>query len=145
MSKPNDHQGGGSHYAAAVQHWDIVVMHDLNYFEGQITKYVMRARKKNGLQDLQKAKHFIEKYIAEWENISQKLPAAQIITVPVLRTDADEDQEYKDQLNAATRFHLDGFTSDGKTGYQCVICRKVTHALTPLQARRTHVCPLPPM
>lgn len=60
----NDTQVGGSHYRGApVQHWDMVAMHGLDYFQGQITKYVMRWRKKNGLQDLYKARHFLQKYI----------------------------------------------------------------------------------
>ena len=70
----NDIQVAGSHYAAEVQHWDIVVIHKLNYFEGQITKYVMRARKKNGRQDLEKARHFIEKYLEVYEQVVGPVP-----------------------------------------------------------------------
>ena len=62
----NERQVGGSHYGGgAQQHWDMVVQHDLDYFQGQITKYVMRWKAKNGLQDLEKAQHFLEKYIEE--------------------------------------------------------------------------------
>jgi len=59
----NLRQVGGQHYKTIIEHWDYVVANDLNYFEGQITKYVTRARKKNGLEDLLKAKHFLEKYM----------------------------------------------------------------------------------
>ena len=59
----NDRQVGGAHYRGSVQHWDIVAQHDLDYFQGQITKYIMRWKKKNGVQDLEKALHFLEKYI----------------------------------------------------------------------------------
>jgi hypothetical protein len=59
----NDRQVAGTHYRSPIQHWDYVWANDLNYFEAQVTKYVTRARKKNGLQDLQKALHFLEKYI----------------------------------------------------------------------------------
>lgn len=62
----NDRQVGGRHYKTeegVVEHWDIVAQHNLDYFQGQITKYVMRWRKKGGLQDLQKARHFLDKYI----------------------------------------------------------------------------------
>jgi hypothetical protein len=62
----NDRQVGGEHYKTTegiVEHWDIVAQHSLDYFQGQITKYVMRWRKKGGLQDLQKARHFLDKYI----------------------------------------------------------------------------------
>lgn len=63
--KANQRQVGGSHYKSpdATEHWDIVVQHDLDYFQGQITKYVMRWKKKGGLNDLEKADHFLEKYI----------------------------------------------------------------------------------
>lgn len=59
----NEKQVGGSHYKTKIEHWDWVHANDLNYFEGQITKYVARARKKNGLEDLEKARHFLDKYI----------------------------------------------------------------------------------
>jgi hypothetical protein len=61
----NARQVAGTHYkrSGAVEHWDIVAQHGLDYFQGQITKYVMRHKYKNGLQDLQKAQHFLEKYI----------------------------------------------------------------------------------
>ena len=60
----NDHQVGGHHYRKdGNQHWDIVASHDLDYFQGQITKYVMRWKRKNGVEDLRKAQHFLEKYI----------------------------------------------------------------------------------
>lgn len=62
----NERQVGGNHYKGdgrKVEHWDIVAQHDLDYFQGQITKYVMRWRDKGGIPDLEKALHFIEKYI----------------------------------------------------------------------------------
>lgn len=60
----NERQVGGDHYKreGAVEHWDIVDQWGLDYFQGQITKYVMRWRDKGGLQDLEKASHFLEKY-----------------------------------------------------------------------------------
>jgi hypothetical protein len=67
----NDRQVGGKHYGnAKYQHWDIVADHDLDYFQAQIIKYVMRWKKKNGRQDLLKAQHFLEKYL-ELENVPQ--------------------------------------------------------------------------
>ena len=61
----NERQVGGGHYQQgdSYQHWDIVAEYQLDYFQGQITKYVMRWKKKNGIQDLQKAQHFLDKYI----------------------------------------------------------------------------------
>lgn len=63
MAKANDIQVGGLHYRTHIQHWDYVAANNLDYFQGQITKYVTRWKHKNGMQDLLKAKHFLDKYI----------------------------------------------------------------------------------
>lgn len=63
--RANERQVAGDHYRGAMQHWDYVIANDLDYFQGQITKYVGRWKKKNGMQDLEKAQHFLEKYIEE--------------------------------------------------------------------------------
>lgn len=62
MPEANSRQVGGAHYQAPYQHWDLVADAGLGYFDGQATKYVSRWRKKNGIQDLQKAQHFLQKY-----------------------------------------------------------------------------------
>lgn len=61
----NDKQVGGSHYndGLPMQHWDLVALFKLDYFQGNITKYIFRWRKKNGVEDLRKAMHYLEKYI----------------------------------------------------------------------------------
>lgn len=62
-SAANQRQVGGSHYAAGVQHWDLIERGGMGYLEGCATKYVTRARKKNGLQDVRKAIHYVEKLL----------------------------------------------------------------------------------
>jgi hypothetical protein len=57
----NETQVGGNHYQSSMQHWDVVSTHNVGYLEGCASKYVSRWRKKNGLQDLQKAVHFTTK------------------------------------------------------------------------------------
>lgn len=57
----NDRQEYGDHYQAEFQHWDLVERYNIGYLEGCATKYLTRWRKKNGLQDLKKAKHYTEK------------------------------------------------------------------------------------
>ena len=59
----DDVQVGGTHYQSLYQHWSYMADIDANYFEGCITKYVYRWRRKNGVQDLEKARHFLDKYI----------------------------------------------------------------------------------
>lgn len=61
VSNPNDRQVGGSHYRASYQHWDLVVTNNIRYLEAQITKYVTRWKKKNGVQDVEKSVHYLDK------------------------------------------------------------------------------------
>tara|TARA_R110000823_G_scaffold154417_1_gene285289 strand:- start:302 stop:658 length:357 start_codon:yes stop_codon:yes gene_type:complete len=64
MSELNKKQIGGEHYKGVdIEHWDWVHANDLDYFQGQVTKYVIRWKDKNGMEDLKKAHHFLEKYM----------------------------------------------------------------------------------
>ena len=56
-----DTQIGGSHYAAkAIQPVQYIHANDIGFFEGNVIKYVTRWKDKGGLEDLRKAKHYIE-------------------------------------------------------------------------------------
>jgi hypothetical protein len=46
-----------------LEHWDIVVLFDLDYFQAQITRYLFRWKEKGGLEDLLEAQHYLQKYI----------------------------------------------------------------------------------
>lgn len=73
----NETQVGGDHYRTAFQHWDFMAeSFGAAWFKGSITKYVSRHRKKNGLQDLQKARHYLVKLIelVEQEKLPLPLP-----------------------------------------------------------------------
>jgi len=59
----NDKQIAGTHYRGAMQPWDFIISNNLGYLEGTAIKYLARWRKKNGIEDLRKAIHFIEKLI----------------------------------------------------------------------------------
>lgn len=60
----NDHQVRGRHYQLrAIQPWDFIAAHGLNFFEGNIVKYVTRWRHKGGVDDLRKARHYLDKLI----------------------------------------------------------------------------------
>lgn len=62
-NEANDRQVGGDHYRSPIQHWDYVIANEIPYMEAQIIKYVTRWRKKNGIEDLRKAQHFLQKLI----------------------------------------------------------------------------------
>jgi len=67
MTRHSDTQIGGTHYLSSIQAWDYILANELGYLEGNIIKYVTRHRKKNGVQDLEKALHYLQKLI-ETEN-----------------------------------------------------------------------------
>jgi hypothetical protein len=59
--KASQHQEGGSHYKDyAIQPIDFIHSNGIPYIEGNVIKYVCRHRSKNGLEDLKKAKHYID-------------------------------------------------------------------------------------
>lgn len=54
-------QEGGDHYKdLPIQPVEYIHANGLSYFEGNVIKYVTRWRKKNGLADLRKARHYID-------------------------------------------------------------------------------------
>lgn len=59
--KASEKEIGGSHYKnESLQPLDIIAAIDLNFFQGNIVKYVTRHSKKNGLEDLKKAYHYCQ-------------------------------------------------------------------------------------
>ena len=59
----NDKQVDGTHYQTEIQPWDFIEANKLTFLEGNVIKYVCRHRAKNGVRDLMKAKHYLEKLI----------------------------------------------------------------------------------
>lgn len=56
-----DTQEGGNHYKSLkIQPVEYIHANGIGYFEGCVIKYVTRWRSKNGIEDLRKARHFID-------------------------------------------------------------------------------------
>jgi len=51
------------HYNKGIEMWDYAYTHKLDFFEGNIVKYVTRWKTKNGIEDLKKAKQYLDKLI----------------------------------------------------------------------------------
>jgi hypothetical protein len=63
-TKANDVQVAGTHYKSkSIQPWDYIVGNNLGYLEGNIVKYVSRWKDKGGVDDLKKARHYLDKLI----------------------------------------------------------------------------------
>lgn len=59
----NETQVGGTHYKSDLEHWDWSVKLGLPAMDHQVSRYVGRHHKKNGVQDLKKALHHLQKML----------------------------------------------------------------------------------
>jgi hypothetical protein len=61
----NDKQIGGEHYKQfkGMEPWDVITGWGLGYLDGTALKYIARWKYKNGIEDLEKAVHFLQKAI----------------------------------------------------------------------------------
>lgn len=63
-------QVGGTHYKGAkMQPWDIFMQYKLDPWSANVVKYILRFPKKAGKQDLEKAKHYIEYLLANYDSV----------------------------------------------------------------------------
>jgi hypothetical protein len=59
-----DTQVGGGHYAKyAIQPLEFIVKNKIGFLEGNVIKYVVRWKDKAGLEDLKKARHYLDMLI----------------------------------------------------------------------------------
>jgi len=57
-------QVGGNHYKSfKIQPIEFITINDLGYIVGNVIKYVCRYKSKNGIEDLRKARHYIDMLI----------------------------------------------------------------------------------
>jgi len=68
MSSARKIQIGGNHYKQMIiQPTEFIHKNNLSFIQGCIIKYICRYKFKNGIEDLEKAKHYIDLLI-EWSN-----------------------------------------------------------------------------
>jgi len=61
MMSALDTQAGGSHYKnLAIQPVEYIQANGLDYFQGNIVKYITRHKAKNGAEDIKKAIHYCQ-------------------------------------------------------------------------------------
>jgi|TARA_R100000149_G_C5878609_1_gene142861 hypothetical protein len=56
-----------NYYKEGIQVTDFIMSYNMGWCEGNIIKYVTRYKAKNGLEDLKKAKWYLEKLIEKLE------------------------------------------------------------------------------
>lgn len=83
-------QVGGSHYKEfKIQPVEFCFINKIPYLEATAIKYLCRWRKKGGVQDLEKAKHFIDLLIELEENYGEHLKSTEPVQVGIDFSDGD--------------------------------------------------------
>ena len=119
MGKANEKQVAGTHYKGAIQPWDVVNDWGLGYLDGTALKYIARWRKKNGLEDIKKAIHFLEKLVEHEQETKQQefLQASKLVGQAYSNFGTDFDTE---NLRYKTRERWKGLldSPDGHVAHQ---------------------------
>lgn len=85
----NEEQVGGRHYIEkAIQPWDYIIANQMGYLEGNVIKYVSRYKEKNGVEDLIKAAHYLDKLIEVTRRENERVSKAANSTVTVAGKEA---------------------------------------------------------
>ena len=77
MTTVLDRQIGGDHYKKySIQPVEFIMENNLDYCQANVIKYITRFRDKNGVEDLRKAKHYVEMLIEfELKQLKEKDPS----------------------------------------------------------------------
>jgi hypothetical protein len=66
-------QIGGDHYTKhKTQPWDIIEEYNLDFWLGNVVKYILRHRDKGGVEDLMKALHYLDHAIAMRQPLAKR-------------------------------------------------------------------------
>ena len=70
---PQYTQVGGNHYTKfPIQPYEFISKNNLSFFQGNVIKYVCRYNYKNGVEDLEKIKHYCELEIKKLNDMEGK-------------------------------------------------------------------------
>lgn len=73
LAKVAERQTKPQHYqAGSIQPWDFIIDQGMGFLDGNVVKYLCRYRKKNGLEDLLKAREYLAKLIASEQALLSK-------------------------------------------------------------------------
>jgi hypothetical protein len=68
VTTPDDIQIGGNHYKKhSIQPWDAIHSWGLGFFTGNAVKYIARYKDKGGIEDIKKARHYLDKLVSMHE------------------------------------------------------------------------------
>ena len=56
------------YYRSGIETADYIESNKMDYFQGNVIKYVTRYKRKNGLEDLKKAEWYLQRLIRQYES-----------------------------------------------------------------------------
>jgi len=73
MNNSRDKQIGGDHYKkTSIEPWDVFLDWQLDPWLCNVIKYLQRHQRKNGKQDLEKAKHYLDFVLQNYDLVVDK-------------------------------------------------------------------------
>lgn len=151
--RANDTQIGGDHYKhGGEEHWDRAWRLDYDCFQYIITKWVERWRNKDGIQDLRKARHAIDKYIEvaehqEAENFPHNMVGLTLGDIHLKRPEYPDGPEGQAvappdhrEVNSTYKFTYEGGTRDIDE-WTCKLCSEHLWLQRGYQPESVHECP----
>lgn len=141
MSEANKTQVAGNHYRqpeGIPQHWDLAIMYGWDFFQYQITKYVMRWKDKHPtperkLEDLKKARHFLDKYIENYERFLDITEVLSEAPPPYAYTGHQTEDQAPNES-----WTNEGYYGDGTALFKCRSCGHTTRQ--PARPPLPHAC-----
>ena len=94
---PLNTQIGGNHYKTlGIQPVEYIRANNLGYFEGNVVKYVTRWKDKDGIKDLEKARHYLDLLISfEHKKAQEKRAMGSVIGQQNLASGQAQGSEFK--------------------------------------------------
>lgn len=152
MTYKHNNQVGGTHYDQGdlPQHWDLAIMYQWDAFQYQITKYVMRwktkgATKEKRLEDLKKARSFLDKYIENFDKYDTEVtrPVGPVVTKYESDVIPPETVPFDKNIKFAERhenvdWQCEGYYGDGSQLYRHRVSRALYRAKTLQDASDVH-------
>lgn len=85
IKKTMTKQIGGTHYLLKIQPIEYISKNKLQFSQGNVIKYISRYKSKNGIEDLKKAKHYID-FIVNYEYLGKVIrfpaPSPDLVIMP---------------------------------------------------------------
>jgi hypothetical protein len=98
IQKPNERQIAGNHYQTGnkYQLWDLITDINLNFLLGNAVKYIYRCKNKNGIEDLQKARHYVDKFFSLGLNKIIQITGSSYYNLKLINTFLEKESQLSD-------------------------------------------------